>query len=172
MSKYSLIHLMENDLDLTGDTGSRSYEKKTLKLYPKNKSLEEIMTQLENAENYGMYISNLRNNDFIKKGFEKHFGTPVQRRTLTRGGKVTSVAKFAPYTAEAAEQYVGTLLNSIPNEKTRITLLRRVLNWDPNSDGTYLIFYPDKTDVNKKINYILGKAGMVENQDYRLSLEI
>jgi hypothetical protein len=176
MSKYSLVKLMESDLD-TGGGVSKLREKRILKLYPGNKSLEEIADELENAENYGMYISNLRNtNDFVKKGFLEKFGKPSQRRTLTRGGEVIGTPTAASYTAADVEKYIGTLLNSLPNDKTRITLLRRILNWDPNNDKTYLIFpFDGKTNtidvITKKINYILGKAGMKEGEDYEISLE-
>ena len=171
MSKYSLVKLMlENDED--GQT--RFSEKNILKLYPKGKSLDDITKALENAENYGMYISNLRNLSYYSKKFDEKFGTPQQRRNISRAGKVIATAKFAPYDAEAAEKFLGSLLNKESDTK-KATILKSIINWKPSADRAYLILMFDKKNsidaVTNKVDYVLKKAGMDSETDYEVTLE-
>ena len=173
MSKYSLVKLIENE-DFGGDQ-TRLRQKGILRLYPKQSSLDDVIKALENAENYGMYISNLRNLDFFKKKFDEKFGTPQQRRNISRGGKVISTAKFEPYTADAAEKYIGTVLNDDIPEAKKTTILKSVINWVPSDDRSHLILkYDSKNPIDtltKKANYILTKAGMDPETAVKIALE-
>jgi hypothetical protein len=172
MSKYSLIKLMENDLD--DDGASKTLIKRNVKLIPKgDTTAEAIKNALEDPSNYGIYIDNLRNtNNYIKKEFEKHFGTPIQRRTLTRGGKVTSTARFAPYTKEEGMKFVAGLLKNDENLKRLTpTLLGKIINWQLK-DGVFILT-PDKDtkeSMINRINLVLQNAGFQEKQDYIISI--
>jgi hypothetical protein len=162
--------MLENDED--GQT--RFSEKNILKLYPKEKSLDDITKALENAENYGMYISNLRNLSYYSKKFDEKFGTPQQRRNISRGGKVITTAKFEPYTADAGERFLGSLLNDESDTK-KATILKSIINWKPSADRAYLILMFDKKNsidaVTNKVDYVLKKAGMNSETDYEVTLE-
>ena len=172
MSKYSLIKLVESDLD--DDGISRHRIKKNITLTPKgNTTAETIKAALEDPANYGIYIDNLRNtNNYIKKEFEKHFGTPLQRRTLTRGGKVTSTARFAPYTKEEGMKFVADLLKNDENLKRLTpTLLGKIINWQLK-DGVFILT-PDKDTKESMINrtnLVLQNAGFQEKQDYIINI--
>jgi hypothetical protein len=173
MSKYSLVKLVENELEDTGVSGTRIGRE--IILTPKGATtLKDIQAALENSDNYGIYIDNLRNtNNYIKKEFEKHFGTPIQRRTLTRGGKTTSAAKFAPYTKETGTAFIVNLLKNDENLK-RLTpvLLGKIINWKLKGDTFTLT--PGKDDNKKslidKTNVILQNAGFKEKQDYIINI--
>ena len=173
MSKYSLIKLVENELEDTGISGTNI--KKEATLIPKGTTtLKDIQAALEDSNNYGIYIDNLRNtNSYIKKEFEKHFGTPIQRRTLTRWVKTTSVAKLAPYTKETGTAFIVNLLKNDENLK-RLTpvLLGKIINWKLKGDVFTLT--PGKDDNRKslidKVNVILQNAGFKEKQDYIINI--
>jgi hypothetical protein len=162
--------MLENEED--GQT--RFSEKNILKLYPKEKSLDEIIKALENAENYGRYISNLRNLPYYSKKFNEKFGTPLQRRSFSKGGKVVSTAKAAPYNAEEGEIFLGSLLNQESDTK-KATILKSIINWKPSPDKSYLILLPDKKNsieaITNKVDYVLKKGEMNPETDYEVALE-
>lgn len=174
MNKYSLVQILENEIEDGGI--SRTFFKKEITLVPKGTTtVDDMKSALEDPNNYGIYIDNLRNtNNYIKKEFEKHFGTPVQRRTLTRGGKVTSVAKFAPYTKETGMTFVANLLKNDENLK-RLTpvLLGKIINWKQKGDVFTLT--PDKDTTKEslinKAKIVLQNAGFQEKQDYTINVE-
>ena len=57
-------------------------------LTPKGVSVEDTIKALENIDNYGIYISNLNNNDpKMRKAKEAYFGTPAERRVKANQGK-------------------------------------------------------------------------------------
>jgi hypothetical protein len=57
-------------------------------LTPKGVSVEDTIKALENIDNYGIYISNLSNNDpKMRKAKEAYFGTPAERRVKANQGK-------------------------------------------------------------------------------------
>ena len=100
MSKYSLIKLMENDGEEDGNfsSGKASYD---LVLTPEG-TANDAVKALEDISNYGMYASNIRNTATnkaaINKAIEKHFGTPVQRRSKTN--------TFPVYTKDALDAFI------------------------------------------------------------------
>jgi len=172
MSKYSLVKLiLENDEE---NGQARFREKSTLKLYPEGKSLDEIIKALENAEHYGRYISNLRNLPYYSKKFNEKFGTPLQRRSFSKGGKVVSTAKAASYNAEEGEVFLGSLLNQESDAK-KAKILKSIVNWKSSPDNTHLILMYDAKNtidtVFNKVLYILNKANMQQDIDYKMVKE-
>ena len=121
MSKYSLVKLMENEED--GRSG-RAVVKSDIIVTPKGENtLENIITALEDSDNYGIYLSNLRNvNKFIQDEFTKHFGTPAQRRT----------GKFPTYTKDSEMAFLKDLFKDEAkiNAQTRKVILSKILNYN------------------------------------------
>jgi len=153
MSKYSLVKLMENEED--GRSG-RAIVKSDIIVTPKGEStLENIITALENSDNYGIYLSNLRNvNKFIQDEFTKHFGTPTQRRT----------GKFPIYTKDSEMAFLKDLFKDETkiNTQTRKVILSKILNYNIKDDK--IIITPTKENpkasIKSKLDTILGNAGV------------
>ena len=153
MSKYSLVKLMENEED--GRSG-RAIVKSDIIITPKGEStLENIITALEDSDNYGMYLSNLRNiNKFIQDEFTKHFGTPAQRRT----------GKFPIYTKDSEMAFLKDLFKDETkiNTQTRKVILSKILNY--NIKDNKVVITPTKENpkaaIKSKLDTILGNAGV------------
>ena len=153
MSKYSLVKLMENEED---GRSSRAIVKSDIIVTPKGENtLEDITTALENSDNYGMYLSNLRNvNKFIQDEFTKHFGTPTQRRT----------GKFPIYTKDSEMTFLKDLFKDETkiNTQTRKVILSKILNY--NIKDNKIVITPTKENpkaaIKSKLDTILGNAGI------------
>ena len=153
MSKYSLVKLMENEED--GRSG-RAMVKSDIVVIPKGEStLENIITALEDSDNYGMYLSNLRNvNKFIQDEFTKHFGTPAQRRT----------GKFPIYTKDSEMAFLKDLFKDETkiNTQTRKVILSKILNYNIKDNKVTVIPTKEnpKAAIKSKLDTILGNAGI------------
>jgi len=153
MSKYSLVKLMENEED--GRSG-RAMVKSDIIVTPKGENtLENIITALEDSNNYGIYLSNLRNvNKFIQDEFTKHFGTPAQRRT----------GKFPIYTKDSEMAFLKDLFKDETkiNAQTRKVILSKILNY--NIKDNKVTVTPTKENpkaaIKSKLDTILGNAGI------------
>ena len=153
MSKYSLVKLMENEED--GRSG-RAIVKSDIIVFPKGEtSITDLVTALENSDNYGIYLSNLRNvNKFIQDEFTKHFGTPAQRRT----------GKFPIYTKDSEMAFLKDLFKDETkiNAQTRKVILSRILNY--NIKDNKIVITPTKENpkaaIKSKLDTILGNAGI------------
>lgn len=153
MSKYSLVKLMENEED--GRSG-RAIIKSDITIVPKGENtLEDIISALENSDNYGIYLSNLRNiNKFIQDEFTKHFGTPAQRRT----------GRFPIYTKDSEMAFLKDLFKDETkiNAQTRKVILSKILNYNIKDDK--VIITPTKENpkaaIKSKLDTILGNAGV------------
>ena len=53
---------------------------------PKGVSVEDTVKALETLDNYGMYVSNMRNKSSIQKAIDDHFGPviPAKRKKMER----------------------------------------------------------------------------------------
>jgi len=138
MSKYSLKHLMEADMDddATFSIGKVSYD---LVLTPSNTSIEDVEKALTNPNFLGIYMSNLRNR--FKKEYEEEFGTVYDRRS----------GKKPPVTKDMENQFYSNLLK---DKKTRL------LTWVPKNNT--LVFpqgnNPSKEVTKKMVKTILDNA--------------
>lgn len=153
--KYKLIK--EQDESPTPDNNGGGNEKVSynLVLTPNIVTVDEVVKALENIDNYGAYISNLRNTGVnVNKEVEAHFG-PSQRFTKLKLEKERG-KPFPPKTKQAIDDFIKTL-NSKPN----------LLNW--KVEGDTIIFPPDKNPTKKVtqniIDTVLGNA----NIDYNIS---
>ena len=153
MSKYSLVKLMENEED--GRSG-RAIVKSDIIVSPKGEtSIADLVTALEDSDNYGIYLSNLRNvNKFIQDEFTKHFGTPVQRRT----------GRFPVYTKDSEMAFLKNLFKDETkiDAKTKKVILSKILNY--NISGDKILITPTKESpkaaIKSKLDTILGNAGV------------
>jgi len=113
------------------------------------------VTALENSDNYGIYLSNLRNvNKFIQDEFTKHFGTPVQRRT----------GRFPVYTKDSEMTFLKDLFKDETkiDARTKKVILSKILNY--NISGDKISITPTKENpkaaIKSKLDTILGNAGV------------
>ena len=144
---------MENE---EGGRSGRAIVKSDIIVTPKGEStLENIITALEDSDNYGMYLSNLRNiNKFIQDEFTKHFGTPAQRRT----------GKFPIYTKDSEMAFLKDLFKDETkiNTQTRKVILSKILNY--NIKDNKVVITPTKENpkaaIKSKLDTILGNAGV------------
>jgi hypothetical protein len=145
---------MESDGEEDGRSG-RAMVKSDIVIIPKGKStIADLVTALEDSDNYGIYLSNLRNvNKFIQDEFTKHFGTPAQRRT----------GKFPIYTSDSAMTWLKDLFKDETkiDAKTKKVILSKILNYNINGDK--IVITPTKENpkaaIKSKLDTILGNAG-------------
>jgi hypothetical protein len=157
MSKYSLKYLMEADMDddATFSIGKVSYD---LVLTPKDVSVDDVISALENIDNYGRYASNIRNTATnkatINKAIEDYFGpnTPAKKKQLEKQRGVP----FPPKTKQAIDDFVKQF-SSKPQLLTY------------NISGNSLVFpqnqNPTKDLTKKIINTVLTNVSI----DYKLT---
>jgi hypothetical protein len=146
---------MENDGEEDGRAG-RAIVKSDITVTPKGEStLKDIISALENSDNYGIYLSNLRNvNKFIQDEFTKHFGTPAQRRT----------GKFPTYTKDSEMSFLKNLFKDETkiNTQTRKVILSKILNY--NIKDNKIVITPTKENpkaaIKSKLDTILGNANV------------
>jgi len=144
---------MENEED--GRSG-RAIVKSDIIVSPKGEtSIADLVTALEDSDNYGIYLSNLRNvNKFIQDEFTKHFGTPVQRRT----------GRFPVYTKDSEMAFLKDLFKDETkiDTKTKKVILSKILNY--NISGDKILITPTKESpkaaIKSKLDTILGNAGV------------
>jgi hypothetical protein len=150
--KYRLV---ENEEPTTPDgeeTGGSSKEniEYELVLTPLAISADEVVKVLEDVNNYGAYVSNLRNTKTnVEKAVEAHFG-PSQRFEKIKKEKERG-KPFPIKTKQAIDDFIRTL-SSKPN----------LLKW--NVVGDTLVF-PAKSNPSEKtakniIKTVMDKAGI------------
>jgi hypothetical protein len=121
-----------------------------LVLTPIAVSVDEVVKALENIDNYGAYVSNLRNTKSnVEKAVEDHFG-PSQRFEKIKKEKERG-KPFPVKTKQAIDDFIRTL-TSKPN----------LLSWKVEGDS---LAFPTKRNPTKKvttsiINTVMEKAGI------------
>ena len=150
--KYRLV---ENEEPTTPDgeeTGGSSKEnvEYELVLTPLAVSADEIIKALEDINNYGAYVSNLRNTKSnVEKAVEDHFG-PSQRFEKIKKEKERG-KPFPVKTKQAIDNFIRTL-TSKPN----------LLKWNVVKDT---LVFPTKSNPTEKvtkniIKTVMDKAGI------------
>jgi len=145
MSKYK-YRLVEQE----EDNNVRQQASYDLVLTPTVLSVEEVIKALENIDNYGAYVSNLRNaTKDVNKAVETHFGPsqPFAKKKLEK----ERGTPFPPKTKQAIDDFIKTL-TSKPN----------LLNWIVK-DGELL--FPSSKNPTKKvtqniIDTVMNNAGI------------
>lgn len=131
---------------------------------PLDNSVDEVINALENVDNYGVYVSNMRNKREIELALIKHFGPtlPTKKRPLEKAQGFP----FPVKSKQAIDDFIKSF-NSKPN----------LLTYEV--DGNNLIFPTDKnTSKNTTKNIIkqvLDTAGIKykikDFEDLRESIE-
>lgn len=142
MSKYSLVKLMEQEGEEEGNfsIGKATYN---LVVNPINASADDIISALDNIDNYGIYASNIRNTATnkatINKAVEDHFGPniPAKKKSLEKQRGVP----FPPKTKQALDAFIKQFTS-------KPQLLK------PTVEGDTVVFYQNENptkDLTKKI---------------------
>ena len=151
MKKYSLLQLVEMEMDDDGkySVGKVSYD---LVLTPKDASVDDVISALENIDNYGRYASNIRNTATnkatINKAIEDHFGPniPAKKKQLEKQRGVP----FPPKTKQAIDDFVKQFSSKpqLLTYNTRGNSLVFPQNQNPTKDLTKKIINTVLTNVN------------------------
>ena len=130
-------------------------------LTPKGVSVEDTIKALENIDNYGIYISNLNNNDpKMRKAKEAYFGTPAERRVKANQGKFPEFTNSSNLAFIKAFNSKSTLLKYKAKDDTIVF----PKSGNPAKDLTKKII--DVVMKNAKINYsIVDKEAVDESAD-------
>jgi hypothetical protein len=153
MSKYSLVKLMEQDGE---EEGNFSVNKATYNLVvkPINASAEDVISALDNIDNYGIYASNVRNTSTnkatINKAIENHFGPSVSPNAK----KALEKKRGAPFpirTKQALDAFTKQF-------SSKPQLLK------PTVEGDTVVFFqkdnPTKDLTKKILQVVLNNAGL------------
>lgn len=142
--RYKLVEQEED-----GDN-SRQQAAYDLVLTPTALSAEEVVKALEDINNYGAYVSNLRNSTSdVNKAVEAHFGPSqpwAKKAKEKENGK-----PFPPKTKQALDDFIKTL-------KSKPSLL----NWTIKGEELYFPANknPSKQVTKNIINTVMKTAGI------------
>lgn len=142
---------------------SRDQVNYDLVLTPKSVEAEEVIKALEDIDNYGMYISNMRNKASIQKAIEDHFGPviPAKRKQIEKQRGVP----FPVKTKQAIDDFVKmyTSKPTLLKYKVKDNTIIFPKGSNPVKDLTKKIV--DVVMKNAKIDYsIAEKEAIDENQ--------
>lgn len=135
-----------------------------LLLTPINASAEDVEKALNDRNNYGQYLINVRDKASVAKAIENHFGPtlPTKKKPLEK----LRGEPFPPKTRQALEDFLAGLEFGKPN----------ILTWDLQPDGK--ILFPTKNNESKQktknvLKQVLGSAGIeYKIDDYENLAEI
>ena len=155
--KYRLVEQEEGEETPSGNKEKVVYD---LVLTPLASNIQDTVSALEKIDNYGAYVSNIRNNKSdVEKAIINHFGPnqPFSKKKLEKErGK-----PFPPKTKDAINTFIKTL-SSKPN----------LLRWKVVGDT--LIFpsagNPTKKVTEKIIDTVMNNAGLDYNLENKESV--
>jgi len=88
-----------------GDAGQKLKSETDLVLTPKSADIDTVVSALENMDNYGMYLSNLRNTKAgLQKAIDDHFGPSVPM--VKRGLEKKRGKPFAVKSKQAIDDFI------------------------------------------------------------------
>ena len=142
---------------------SREQVNYDLVLTPKTANIEDVVKALETLDNYGMYVSNMRNKSSIQKAIEDHFGPviPAKRKQIEKQRGVP----FPVKTKQAIDDFVKSLTSkpTLLKYKVKDNTIIFPKGSNPVKDLTKKIV--DVVMKNAKIDYsIAEKEAVDENQ--------
>jgi len=154
MSKYKYRLIKEQEEPMDGDNSlERTFY--DIVITPVNASIEETIKALENIENYGPYIPNLRNVAVdVNKAVEDYFG-PSQRFEKLKKEKERG-KPFPIKTKQAVDDFIKSL-KSKPN----------LLVWKIENDS---LVFPSKKNPSKKVTQNIISTVM-SNADIKYDLD-
>jgi len=122
--------------------------------------IKAALEALKNIDNYGIYISNMRNKSSVEKAIETHFGN------MDADGKKISHAKKMSIEKQRGEKFPIKTKQAIDDFVKSLTSTPTLLSYDVKGDK--LVFPKDKNpsiETTKKIiKTVMNTAGV----DYKL----
>ena len=156
--KYRLVEQIDGgEENPIGSGSSREKTKYDITLFPTSVSIQEVIKALEDIDNYGAYVSNLRNTrQNVDKAIMSHFG-PDQRLSKLKAEKERG-KPFPLKTRTAISDFIKSL-----------KLKPNLLKWDVKED---LIIFPVSKNPSKKVTKnIIDTVMKNANIDYTLKNE-
>lgn len=139
---------------------SREQVNYDLVLTPKTAEVEEVVKALETLDNYGMYVSNMRNKSSIQKAIEDHFGPviPAKRKQIEK----QRGAPFPVKTKQAIDDFVKSLTSkpTLLKYKVKDNTIIFPKGINPVKDLTKKIV--DVVMKNAKIDYSIAEKEAVD----------
>lgn len=139
---------------------SREQVNYDLVLTPKTAEVEEVVKALETLDNYGMYVSNMRNKSSIQKAIEDHFGPviPAKRKQIEKQRGVP----FPVKTKQAIDDFVKSLTSkpTLLKYKVKDNTIIFPKGINPVKDLTKKIV--DVVMKNAKIDYSIAEKEAVD----------
>jgi hypothetical protein len=133
---------------------------------PKGVSVEDTIKALENIDNYGIYISNLNNNDpKMRKAKEAYFGTPAERRVKANQGKFPEFTNSSNLAFIKAFNSKSTLLKYKAKDDTIVF----PKSGNPSKNLTKKMI--DVVMKNAKIDYSVADKEAVDEATHKLDQE-
>lgn len=151
-------NIFENDEESSISKQKASYD---LVVTPKDKTPEDVIKALDNIDNYGQYISNIRTDKAgLQKALDDYFGPslPVKKKQLEKErGK-----PFPPKTKQAIDDFIRS-------KTSKPDMLKYVVQ-----DNT--LIFPKNSNPNKELTKailktVLGKANIEYSVDEKESLD-
>lgn len=140
-----------------------------LVLTPKSAEVEDVVKALETMDNYGMYVSNMRNKANIQKAIEDYFGPviPAKRKQIEKQRGVP----FPPKTKQAIDDLVKSLTSKPSLLKYKVVDNTIVFpkSSNPVKDLTKKII--DVVMKNAKIDYSISEKETVDEVIDKLDQE-
>jgi hypothetical protein len=125
-------------------------------LTPTGASIDDVVAAFKNIDNYGIYISNMRNKASVNKAIEMHFGN------MDTDGKKIAPAKKSSIEKQRGEKFPIKTKDAIDNFVKSLTSRPTLLNYEVKED--MLIFPKEKNptkDLTKKIiKTVMDTAGI------------
>lgn len=151
-------NIFENDEESSISKQKASYD---LVVTPKDKTPEDVIKALDNIDNYGQYVSNIRTDKAgLQKALDDHFGPslPVKKKQLEKErGK-----PFPPKTKQAIDDFIRS-------KTSKPDMLKYVIQ-----DNT--LIFPKNSNPNKELTKailktVLGKANIEYSVEEKESLD-
>ena len=154
MDKYSLRYLMENDMDDMGSPTRLKITKDVIITPQGTSTIQDIISALEDPNNYGIYLSGLLHvNKSIKDKVASYFGTSNQR---IKGN-------YPEKTAANISAYIANLLNTDPGlNRLKPVLLGKITGWKQVGDKINIASTKTitKDHIEKIFTTVLNNAGV------------
>jgi len=151
-------NIYENDEESSISKEKASYD---LVVTPKDKTTKDVIDALDNIDNYGQYVSNIRTDKAgLQKALDDHFGPslPVKKKALEK----QRGTPFPPKTKQAIDDFIRS-------KTSKPDMLKFV-----EKDNT--LIFPKNSNPNKELTKailktVLGKAGITYSVEEKESLD-
>jgi hypothetical protein len=156
--KYKLKEQEEVGAEVT--PSNREQVNYDVVLTPKSAEVEDVVKALETIDNYGMYVSNMRNKQSIQKALEDHFGPviPAKRKKMEKDQGFP----FPVKTKTAIDDFVKSLTSKPTLLKYKVKDNTIVFPKSGNSAKDLTKKIIDVVMKNAKIDYTIADKETVD----------